>query len=241
MPEVQLSDYLAYVFSEVSRARDMADRYSKEIALQYEKDDILRHFSVPRFKLSKLDLTMPVLVAGVEVSSLMKFPMSRDEFRAFVISRLTELFTLIFAVRPGTDRAIRTDGLEPLFDDFHAQLVALPDPSKPENVAKEQWTPIVMKTASRNDVASELMKLPPVIELLNRSLLALIEFIKGKIAVPKASIEKLLVNAQTHVVKEGSNDASVFTLKAELVEEGVLVKSVRDERTGVVSKIVDFA
>src|SRR5688500_9021169 len=37
MAEVALSDYIAYVFQEISKARDMADRYSKEVALAYAK------------------------------------------------------------------------------------------------------------------------------------------------------------------------------------------------------------
>ena len=56
MADITLSDYLAFILSEISRARDMADRYTREIALVYAKDDVLRHFSVPRFKLSKMDV-----------------------------------------------------------------------------------------------------------------------------------------------------------------------------------------
>ena len=42
-----------------------------------------------------------------------------------------------------------------------------------------------------------------------------------------------MINAQTNVVKDGSSDTSVFTIKAELIEEGVIIKSVKDETTGV--------
>lgn len=68
MAEITLSEYLGYLFAEISKARDMADRYSKEIALLYAKDDVLRHFSVPRFKIPKMDLTIPVMVSAVRMS-----------------------------------------------------------------------------------------------------------------------------------------------------------------------------
>ena len=38
----------------------------------------------------------------------------------------------------------------------------------------------------------------------------------------------------------GSSDTSVFTLKAELLEEGFFIRSVRDEDTGAVTTVVEF-
>jgi|SRR5215212_1118466 len=241
MAEVLLSDYLAHVFSEIARARDMADRYTKEIAVVYAKDEVLRHFSVPRFKLSKMDLTMPVLVSGVHLSSLIHFRMNRDEFRSFIGARVSDLLALVLAVKPGVkvNAGSRTEGLEPLIDVLHQEL-AIAEPAQAESVLTKHWSGIVAKGMEINNIPSELTKLKPVIEQISRALALLLESVIGMMVVSKATIEKLLVNPETNVVKDGSSGTSVFTLKAELIEEGVIVKRVKDETTGTESTVVEF-
>src|SRR3954471_11718561 len=112
MAEVALSDYIAYVFHEISRARDMADRYSKEVALAYAKDDVLRHFSVPRFKVAKMDLNMPVLVSGVQVKSLMRFGMDRQEFKRLFLGMILDVLKSVLR----SDKSARTDGVDAMLD-----------------------------------------------------------------------------------------------------------------------------
>ena len=104
------------------------------------------------------------------------------------------------------------------------------------------WRPgrIVFAPGALNELPAEIVRLKPVTDIINRPVPSLIETVKGAMSVPKAAIEKLLINAQTNVVKDGSTDTSVFTIKAEMIEEGVVVKSVKDERTGVESSVVEF-
>lgn len=249
MAEITLSDYLAFLLSEISRARDMADRYTREIALVYAKDDVLRHFSVPRFKISKMELNIPVLVSGVEVSSLMQFHMSREDFRSFIISKLIALVAVVrHAITFGTSppatgngaTPIRTRGIEPMIDAFYDRLASLPDPSHPESVISDNWSAITTRVLALNDIPNQLVAVKTVADLVAAPLPGLIEEIKTKMSVPKATIERLMINAQTNVVKDGSSDTSVFTIKAELIEEGVIVKSVKDEKTGTESSVVEF-
>jgi len=228
----------------------MADRYSKEIALVYAKDDVLRHFSVPRFKLSKLELDMPVLVSAVEVSSLIKFQMPRDAFRISILNKLTDFVTLVRAAKPGGNpdpvkgadgpRPIRSDGIEPSIDAFFDRLVALRDLSRPEELIASNWNEISTKMLAINDIPIESAKTKPVSDLIARTLPPVIEMIKANLSVPKNTIDRLQINPQTNVVKDGSTDTSVFTIKAELIEEGVIVKSLKDDKTGAVSPVVEF-
>lgn len=249
MAEITLSDYLAFLLSEISRARDMADRYTRDIALVYAKDDVLRHFSVPRFKLSKLQLNIPVMVSGVEVSSLMQFHMSKDDFRGFLIGRLIALVAVVrraitlLTSPPATgdgEKSIRTSGIEPPIDAFYDRLASLPDPSHPEGDISDNWSAITSQVLLLNDIPRQLLTTKMVADVIAGPLPGLIEEIKAKMTVPKATIERLMINAQTNVVKDGSSDTSVFTINAELIEEGVIVKSVKDEKTGVESSVVEF-
>ena len=49
MAEITLADYAGYIFIEIVKAREMADRYSRALADVYAQDPVLKHFSVPRF------------------------------------------------------------------------------------------------------------------------------------------------------------------------------------------------
>jgi hypothetical protein len=234
MPDVALSDYLAFVFGEISRARDMSDRYTKEIALAYAKDDVLRHFAVPRFKLAKLELTMPVLVSRLEVSSLVRLQVSGDAFRGFMVTKISDL---ILQVRPGS-KGVRTDGLEPLIDPFFAELAA--EPAKVVAITQARWPAIAATALTRNEVSAEEQRWKPVPELVARAQAEIVASVQEKTTVSNAAIQKLLVTPETNAVKEGGGDTAVFTLHGELSEEGVLVRTVRDERSGVVSSVVEL-
>jgi hypothetical protein len=236
MAEVTLSDYLAYVFQEISRARDMADRYSKEIAQVYAKDDVLRHFSVPRFKIAKMDLTMPVMVSQVQVASLAKFSMGVDELKILVRNAAVDLVASVGGRMP---KPIRTEGLDVLIEAFHRDLMEMKDGTPPEKVVKPHWIAIVEKALTVNGLTKE-GELPPVAdEALSRTLPEMYEKVKANITIAKTTLQSLLVNPETNLVRNGSSDATVFTMRAELVEEGVFIRSVRDQH-GTESRVVDF-
>lgn len=269
MAEITLSDYLGYLFAEISKARDMADRYSKEIALVYAKDDILRHFSVPRFKIPKMDLTIPVLVSGMQLSSS-SFRMSAEDFRQLVVGKAVALATTvrdnkIAIVTPGDpvttpvvrSRAtrqgpgespvdpnrvapIRADGLNDLAARFYQALAANQDPGALDGIIDNHWLVIVDKVLSANGLGAEYARQNPNNELFKQTMSVLTASIKTNFgAARKATIDTLLVNPETNVIRTGGDAASVFTIRAELMEEGLFVKSFTDE-SGAESHVVEF-
>jgi hypothetical protein len=58
--------------------------------------------------------------------------------------------------------------------------------------------------------------------------------------VDSTSIQSLLINPETNVVKSGSSDSSVFTIKAEMLEEGFFIRQIKDETTGQTRPVVEF-
>ena len=58
--------------------------------------------------------------------------------------------------------------------------------------------------------------------------------------IERTTIENVLINPETNVVKNGSSDTSVFTIKAEMLEEGFFIRSIKDEGTGEVRPVVEF-
>lgn len=59
---VKLNEYLGSIASSIAEARLVSDLKSLEVAEQFAKHDLLKHFSIPRFKAQNIELTIPVAI-----------------------------------------------------------------------------------------------------------------------------------------------------------------------------------
>jgi hypothetical protein len=77
-----LNEYLGGLFGSISEARVMADAQSAQVAEQYAKHDLLKHFSIPRLRISDIELTIPVAIQGLsERRGLQLSPIGNAEFK----------------------------------------------------------------------------------------------------------------------------------------------------------------
>jgi hypothetical protein len=77
-----LNEYLGGLFGSISEARVMADAQSAQVAEQYAKHDLLRHFSIPRLRIGDIELTIPVAIQGLsERRGLQLSPIGNAEFK----------------------------------------------------------------------------------------------------------------------------------------------------------------
>ncbi len=70
---VKLGDYLSTLFTEITKARVEADLVSLNVAREYGRDEYLKHFPVPHVRVRSIDVTMPVVVEGVDEKSLEEY------------------------------------------------------------------------------------------------------------------------------------------------------------------------
>ncbi len=70
---VKLGDYLSTLFTEITRARVEADLVSLNVAREYGRDEYLKHFPVPRVRVRSIDITMPVVMDGIDEKSLEEY------------------------------------------------------------------------------------------------------------------------------------------------------------------------
>jgi hypothetical protein len=61
-----LGDFLGHLISEVTVSRAQADAEAIRLAELYQRDPILKHMPVPRFRLPNMTLRVPVAVTGME-------------------------------------------------------------------------------------------------------------------------------------------------------------------------------
>jgi hypothetical protein len=65
MPE-KLGDVIGTMLSDIARARARADMEAIKIADAYSRDPLLKHMSVPRFRMPEIVVDLPVLISDVE-------------------------------------------------------------------------------------------------------------------------------------------------------------------------------
>ncbi len=266
MAEITLADYTGYILLEIIKAREMADRHSRQLAETYAQDPVLRHFSVPRFKVSKMDLTIPVLIAGARFNQVISFHTPPSKFAGYILGRLKEVvnevrsraddpFKRPAAVPAAPARAARrassakaavapssaaAERLESVVNQFWRQLKDNPDPSQPGEIVRRFWAKLFEQAVLEESLMDLYKKFNPGNELFRQSLDDVLKMVTSQTVVDRTTIQSLLINPETNAVKNGSSDSSVFTLKAELLEEGFYIRSVKDETTGEVRPVVDF-
>ncbi|RPE08030.1 hypothetical protein EGT74_13225 [Chitinophaga lutea] len=276
MSNITLADYVGFIFSEITRARDHADRVAKDMAIAYAKDDVLKHFSVPRFKIPEMELTIPVLISSAKFTTALLFSMKEADFTRYIQNRVNSAIQTILIRRSKVDidfSSVKNDvftkpvfGQQPQVETafkpavnntlrskraiissspaaiskFYQLLVANTDPSKPENIAQVCFAEVFNIAIEEYNLLEEYKRQNPQNELFSQALQEVIQKIKENTLVSQSKMENLLVNPETNVVKNGSSDATVFTIKAKIMEEGVFVKTVRNEETGKEELLVEF-
>jgi len=59
---VKLNEYLGGIASSITEARMIFDLKSLEIAEKFSKHDLLKHFSIPKFRAQSVELIIPITV-----------------------------------------------------------------------------------------------------------------------------------------------------------------------------------
>jgi hypothetical protein len=262
MADITLADYTGYIFLEIIKAREMADRHSRQLAEVYAQDPVLKHFSVPRFKVPKMELTIPVLISGARFNQVIRFDIPRERFVANVVGRIREVISSLRsklddpfvkppppapatppakrAARGAASRASALPMAEQIANEFWTVLKSNPDPSQPGDRVRKFWTVIFERSLEEEGLIAIYKKTNPGNELYRQSMNDVLAMVTNGTVVDSTTIQSLLINPETNVVKNGSSDTSVFTIKAEMLEEGFFIRQIKDEATGQTRPVVEF-
>lgn len=259
MAEITLADYAGYIFREMIKAREMADTYSRLVAEQYARDAVLKYFSVPRFKVPSMQLTIPVLISGARFAQSARFTMDQETFRNLIMGQVKEVLAAVRragGVPVPPRKKIGGSVLDPrvpplvakaedgtlaaLVDEFWQELRDNPDPTQPVSIVQQGWAEIFERALADNKLDELRRKTDPENALLKSSTVQILQKVNNNTAIESTRINSLLVNPETQVVKDGSSEASVFVIRADMTEEGFYIHSVKDEETGQSRPVVEF-
>jgi hypothetical protein len=253
--EITLGDYTGYILIEMIKAREMADEYSRVVAERYAEDEVMRHFSVPRFRLPKMELTIPILISGARFTQTVRLDFPAEEFVAFIASRADDARATVefsrgdlLSVVPGRGQSASaatrptpaSAAITKLAQEFHRQLTANPEPLRPDTIVTRMWAQIFRTCLEEAQLLPFYRESDPKHSLLTRTTALVLDTVRRRTVVDRTAIDSLLINPETNVVKDGSSETSVFTINADLVEDAFFLRSVRDEDTKQETKIVEF-
>ncbi|CAL2085915.1 hypothetical protein [Tenacibaculum sp. 190524A05c] len=63
---INLNEYIGSITTSLTEARMISDLKSLEIAEKFAQHDLLKHFSIPRFRAQNIELTIPVAIGELE-------------------------------------------------------------------------------------------------------------------------------------------------------------------------------
>jgi hypothetical protein len=85
-----LNEYLGGLVASITDARVIADLQTVQVAEQYAKHDLLKHFSVPRMRIGDIELTIPLAIEGLsERSGYQLDPIGNAEFKRICARELS--------------------------------------------------------------------------------------------------------------------------------------------------------
>ncbi|MBK9256737.1 MAG: hypothetical protein IPM42_14720 [Saprospiraceae bacterium] len=264
---ITLKDYLSFIYKEITDSRLALDQYVSAKAQEYAKDEIMKNFPVPRFRIPEMELNIPVLIAGAKYHSTIRFVAEKSLFEAFVYGTLNQAIQTLkirVAKQTGTTGGgpiikiptkidiLKLNSLRPTTRSKSGERAAIdhisglfekltenPIPIYPENIVKVYCENIFFDAIKENNIEANTIKPEhKVDELADQFETSILQKVKEHTIIVHNELQNLLVNPETQLVKLNSNEFSVFQVKAKINEEGVFIHTVKDEDGE--KKIVEF-
>jgi len=237
-----LKDYLGSLVSGINQARAMADVESAKIAEAYSENALLKHFSVPRFKASNIELDIPIAIDVLEeVEEADYQPINNRSFNSFSYHVFKDTLKVARFTRKESELlrkriAKETDQLERNLkakEDVHKSLKDYAANLSQYFVNEMQDTDVVKNSKKMLAESDETL------DLQAKLIKSLQAKLTTKIRPPKKSIDmdntKVLV--QAHQLREIPPE-SMVRIKMTLVEEGMEWQTIERDDGGVDQKLL---
>lgn len=245
MVEIPFGDYMGFLGREVARARDMLNAYSRSVAEGNAADPIMRHFPAARFRFPTVELSFPVVVSAVRYSSAMRFVYPARDFTAMMAARVESVRAALYGARGGDLRPMLDNELSDIdsaVESMYADLTSNVDASRSQDIVYGHCETILRACLAefqgRNVEANQQLTSDQV-QQLNKMSEDVLTLVQRHTVVDGATIENLLVNPETNALSENADASTLFRVKIELSEEGVILRAL--QRDGSEDKFaVDF-
>lgn len=219
---IRLSEYLGLIFKEVSVARTMADAEAQRVAELYKSDEMLQHFSIPRFKIPEISLNIPLAISDIEVEAIYEFQLKEKQVQDF--------FHQKFSIKNDIQR------YEEIWD-FYKKIQKNPSKDYQKNLAykltvvHKEFDRVMQSVLLRNRIKIRFSENNPAVrkDYLAQTKQQFQHLVEQSFVVKEQKLKSLLVKPESENIKKECAEHSVFSIQAKLVEEGFTMNTLKDE------------
>jgi len=223
---VTLSDYLGFLMKEISHARLSSDLASIELAKMYAENDLLKNLSVPRVRLSRIDVSVPLVVESLKMDQASDFrslgsPQNQEALNRILAALFTKHFDVKFSkeeqknisarIRLGTETIARKNAYQEGKNDF------------------ERFTEDTFIYAVNLKDVRKLQdfdrRFDQSLHELRNQFMALFD---AQVQPGPTKLDAMLVNPVTAAVRAAQPPQAIFVLNLSLTEEGIELVTVQD-------------
>lgn len=234
-----LGDFLGGLMSSISDARVNSDLQSLKIAEEYAKNDMLKHFTVPRMRIDKVELNVPVAIDSV-VEQVQKIYKLNDPVK-FAALTFQQILTAIQVERV-SDKAAKD--LNTVISEEIKLLEERLQSNQVENALENFSTEVAAKTVRLiNPIYKELEKKElSKSELLKRQI-TIVEGLQTtlkdeiKSTTEHISIDSLQVVVQADKLREIKPE-NMIIIKMTVSEHGMEWISMENNKGELVTKLM---
>ncbi|MFP4468711.1 MAG: hypothetical protein ACLFN2_07065 [Bacteroidales bacterium] len=231
---VKLRDYIGSIVASIAEARVMSDVQTVEVAEQYARHELLKHFSVPRMRIEDVELTIPVALAAADPKETTAYsPIDNRTFNALAYRELVnsigreslprdvslKMQKYLSARTAELEKKIRVSATTEAVDKYCMDIVDR-----------------VMKLAKQHNLIEAKLqkKINPeaIQQKLGQTLTGEIQFREVK-----KSLEDLNVVAESHLLREEKPENIIY-IKVKISEESMEWSRAENSEGGVDSKLL---
>lgn len=223
---VALSDYLGFLMTEIARARLTSDLASIELAKVYSENELLKNLTVPRVRLARVDLNVPLVVESLKVGQATDFNVLAGRDNVSELNRiLTATCFKYFDVRFSKEESKNITARIQLGMDAISQ-------TKDYQEGRNSFEQFTEETFLYAVNLRTLRKLPDFNTHFDQAMndirrQYLLQF-DAVIKPGPSRLEAMMVNPETAAIRTAHPPQSVFVLNLSLTEEGIELITVQD-------------
>ncbi len=231
---VKLKDYIGSIVASITEARVMSDVQTVEVAEQYARHELLKHFSVPRMRIEDVELTIPVALATVDQKEASSYsPIDNRAFNALVYRELVnsigrESLPRVVSLEMQRYLSARTNELE-------KKIRVSGTTDAVEKYCMDAVDRMLEIARQHNLIESKLQqKINP--EVIQQKLG---QILTGEIQFRdvKKCLEDLNVIAESHLLREEKPESLIY-IKVKISEEGMEWSRAEKPEGGIDAKLL---
>ncbi len=217
---ITVSEYLQHLLGQLSLASLGGDQRTAEMAIAYSGDEMLRHFSTPRFKLSEVEMTIPMTVTSAGMEETIFLDSSPSIFGYLVGAQLQQFGNRMgLSAKKGEATAVEPSILGNSYQQLSGPLTS------------SQFGEVVFQRF--REICAARYELPPAgndaVRFEKELAIAAIELeskLRTRSRVIRTSLSHIGIDPRTEVVRRSGAGFPNLIIKAKVVQEGFRIESV---------------